>query len=613
MPAVLSIPIRRILFFVCFALLHISVVAAQSDPLQGMDFIIPYHLYKTKENISGERVANLEYEEPSNFGPTDPRAIYVARLDFGPYGKLLDEGQDPWVLQIGNQNRAKLFYSNQNELDSLTMGSFELNARFTGKFTFQKGNLFHGRYLYLKFSKLNTRQYLGDKAFLFYAKPFEEYKQGHLSKSSVRIFSLGYLLWGAVFVGVVISMVFYRTYKQPEYIYYSLYAVSLAIFLGRYGFGWYERFVGNYSFTSFLLGNTFELLAGLFYALFEKYFLNTKQNYPLLNKAINISVAIFIVWLVIDTLLILIGNFQLHFLLLDTRAVLLTILVLFSLGYLIIRPKDSLNWFIIVGSFIYGLCSVLVYVSGDGNYLRLGAVGEITVFSLGLGYKVREENLKKIQAEHEASKTYLRLLRSQLNPHFIFNALGSIQHLVLSEEKSAALHYLNKFSKLMRHVLESSSQENVLLSEEISFLEKYISLESLRFQKDFGYTISTDPGLCPDTIEVPLLVTQPFVENAIIHGLLPKENGSRQLSITFRKAGQQTLQCIIMDNGIGRVESERHKLGRVEHQSKGVSIMQERLDALQIDRDEQTIVIEDLYGDDGKALGTRVTLNFFID
>ena len=150
----------------------------------------------------------------------------------------------------------------------------------------------------------------------------------------------------------------------------------------------------------------------------KKYFLETRREYPLLDKAINISIAIFLLWLVIDTTFILMGKYHLHFVLLDIRALLLSVLVIFGVVYLLINLRNHLNWFVIVGSFIFALGSLFVYASGNGNYLRLAAVVEITVFSLGLGYKVRVENKEKLQVEKEVSITYLRLLRSQLNPHF---------------------------------------------------------------------------------------------------------------------------------------------------------------------------------------------------
>ncbi len=597
-------------------LLVANVLSAQNGNLEaGIEHVVPFKLFKTKKDtLKVQTLSRIDYHNIEKFGKTDPTYIYLAQLDFEGFEPLIKRDDNDWVLNIGYLNRANLFYWNGGAFDSITMGSFELNSNFTGKFSFGGEQLIDGRYLYLKFSKLNSRQNLEKGQFVFYGQGLENYQEEHISKLSAKTISYGYLLWGAVFVGVVISLIFYRTYRQPEYIYYSLYAVSLAIFLGRNGLGWYEKYIGNFSFSTFLLNNTFELLAGLFYVLFEKYFLDTQKQYPLLDKAINVSIAIFIVWLVVDTSVILMGKYHLHFVLLDIRALLLSVLVLFGVIYLLVNLRNQLNWFIITGSIIFALGSLLVYVSGDGNYLRLAAVAEITVFSLGLGYKVRVENREKISIEREISVTYLRLLRSQLNPHFVFNALGSIQHLIIRGEQSDAIYYLSNFSKLMRYVLESSNQQNVLLSEEISFLEKYVLLESLRFDMEFNFSIETDDSLVPEMVEVPLLLIQPFVENAIVHGLLPKKNGECYLKIHFKMVDSEILQCVVDDNGIGRMESQAQKVGRRSHKSYGISIVEKRLNALRQTGDQrQTVIIEDKFDMEGNSMGTKVTLNLFLN
>lgn len=598
-----------------FLLANNGLWGQQGTLENDIEHVVPYKLFKTeRDTITASGLPSLAYRDIATFGKTDPSYLYVAQLDFKGFGPILKEHGNGWILQIGYLNTANLFYWNGGALDSIAMGSFQLNSKFTGKFSFEDEKLVDGRYLYLKFSKLNSRQDLRKGQFLFYSQSMEDYRAEHVSKATAKIVSYGYLLWGAVFVGVVISLVFYRTYRQPEYIFYSLYALSLAIFLGRYGIGWYEKYVGNFSFSTFLLNNTFELLAGLFYALFEKYFLDTHKQYPLLDKAINVSIAIFVLWLVVDTVVILTGKYHLHFVLLDIRALLLSVLVLFGVLYLLVNLKNRLNWFIILGTIIFALGSLWVYASGNGNYLRLSAVAEITVFSLGLGYKVHIENREKMRVEREISVTHLRLLRSQLNPHFVFNALGSIQHLILRGEPSDAVYYLSNFSKLMRYVLESSNQQNVLLSEEISFLENYVLLESLRFDREFNFSVETDDSLVPEMVEVPLLLIQPFVENAIVHGLLPKKNGECKLEIHFKMVEGGILQCVVEDNGIGRKQSEAQKLGRQQHRSSGISIVEERLNALRQAGDQrQTVVIEDKFDAEGNSKGTKVTLNLFLD
>ena len=256
------------------SLLGLINVKAQENTLENdIEHVVPFKLFKSSsDTVTGTSLSKINYEDLTKFGTTDPRDVYIAQLDFKEYQPILQKGNNRWILQIGYLNRASLFYKNGTALDSVSMGSFELNSKFTGAFSFGEEKLIDGRYLFLKFSKLNSRQQLNNKQFVFYRQSYEKYREDQIGKKFARTVSFSYLLWGAVFVGIVMSMVFYWTYKRPEYIYYSLYAVSLAMFLGRYGFGWYETYVGNFSFTTFLLNNTFELLAGLFYVLFEKIF-----------------------------------------------------------------------------------------------------------------------------------------------------------------------------------------------------------------------------------------------------------------------------------------------------------------------------------------------------
>lgn len=596
-----------ILFFVLFFFVQPLVSQiAQS---------IPYTIFETQlDTVSfNGNMSQIDFKAPPDSKTTSPKNIYWTKLDFSSVFPEKSQDDSKWILDIGYLNLAKIYFLNEGRLDSTILGSFELNKDFTGSFEFSRDQLLNDQFLLLKFSKLNNRQILGNKKFMLYPKEQHKFLKDYVHVAQSNIIALSYLLWGGVFVGIVISLIFYRTFKQREYIYYSLYALSLALFLGRFGIDWYANHIGNYSLVNFILNNAFELLAGMFYALFQKHFLGTTINYPILDKVIQGAVIIFIFWLLFDTAVIIFEKYTLHLVLLDIRAVLLSILVLFAILYLSINFKSNLNWFIIIGSLIYGTGSVLVYLTGNGNYLRLAAIGEITVFSLGLGYKVHLENKEKIKTEQEASMTYIKLLRSQLNPHFLFNAMNSIQHLVLSGNRTNALNYLGKFSKLMRFTLESSSQESILLSNEISFLKTYMDLEALRFDNGFEYSIEIDKEINPNTIEIPQMVSQPFVENAIIHGLIPKTNGPKNIWIYFNKKDNDIIECIIVDNGIGRAASQERKTNYTRHKSIGISLIKKRLDNLRKNSfNDSTVNFEDIHDSHGKPLGTKVTLTILV-
>ncbi len=196
-----------------------------------------------------------------------------------------------------------------------------------------------------------------------------------------------------------------------------------------------------------------------------------------------------------------------------------------------------------------------------------------------------------------------RMLRAQMNPHFIFNSLSSIQHFITSDDKKSALKYLSKFSSLLRQVLESSIHYNVLLSEEIKLLTIYLELEALRFDNDFEYNIAVDPQLEQDVCEVPILLVQPYVENAIIHGLMPKTD-NRVLKVCF-EGHEEYILCTIEDNGMGRKAASKSSKNRP---SRGMSVTKQRLEVLSSGQDASLVQIYDLKDEHGAPKGTKVVV-----
>ncbi|WP_422859713.1 tetratricopeptide repeat-containing sensor histidine kinase [Flagellimonas sp. S174] len=211
----------------------------------------------------------------------------------------------------------------------------------------------------------------------------------------------------------------------------------------------------------------------------------------------------------------------------------------------------------------------------------------------------QNQTIEKINAELEK-----RMLRAQMNPHFIFNSLNSIQHLILnSSDKTDSLKYLTKFSKLLRQVLESSVNLNLFLKEEIELLKIYLELESLRFDNAFSFKIIVDDNLDVEEHEIPLLLVQPYVENAIVHGLMPKK-GSKQLTITFNNL-EQYIECIVEDNGVG-IHSSNAENQKSDGPSRGMSITAKRIDALKRVSNEQLVTVKNYNGKD--KTGTKVTI-----
>ncbi|MCT4698783.1 sensor histidine kinase [Tenacibaculum haliotis] len=216
----------------------------------------------------------------------------------------------------------------------------------------------------------------------------------------------------------------------------------------------------------------------------------------------------------------------------------------------------------------------------------------------------RKVQLEKVSLEKELISINLTALRSQMNPHFIFNALNSIQDLILKEETNASYDYVTMFADLVRNTLNYSNQDFISIEKELDFLKLYLKLEKLRFGDAFNYTINFNEK---DSIEVPSLLIQPFIENALVHGLMHKK-GAKEIEITF-KLTTDVLQCIITDNGIGRKEADKiaSRQGN-HHESFALSAIEKRLKIFKNQYSENIgYFIEDLY-ENKIAIGTRVTL-----
>lgn len=201
------------------------------------------------------------------------------------------------------------------------------------------------------------------------------------------------------------------------------------------------------------------------------------------------------------------------------------------------------------------------------------------------------------------------MLRSQMNPHFLFNSLNSIKLYIINNDKKNAVHYLNKFSKLVRRILEGSSLKETLLSEELETAELYLNIENIRFSDEIDYQFNIEKDINIDQIKIPSLVLQPFLENAIWHGLSSKE-GKKRLWVTVEKKDDIHLQISIIDNGVGRKASEVIKENRVlKRKSVGIDITKERLANFAKDYQyDFNVEIIDLFENTGESKGTKIIL-----
>ena len=212
----------------------------------------------------------------------------------------------------------------------------------------------------------------------------------------------------------------------------------------------------------------------------------------------------------------------------------------------------------------------------------------------------------KLKSEQQNLLLKQRLFRSQINPHFIFNSLASIQNTIINDEPDKAIRYLARFSKLVRRILESSFEDYVLLTDEISMIENYLVLQKLRFSDKFDYSIDVDKNLDTESIQIPLMLAQPFIENSIEHGFRAKRGHGLIRIRIFKKESYLIIE--IEDNGIGRKKAgELNQRQNPGHHSLATNITNERIKIIN-KRGRQKIKLEiiDLYDNHEKSTGTLV-------
>ncbi|MBO9200023.1 MULTISPECIES: sensor histidine kinase [Niastella] len=224
---------------------------------------------------------------------------------------------------------------------------------------------------------------------------------------------------------------------------------------------------------------------------------------------------------------------------------------------------------------------------------------------------LRKKEQERTSIEQKLNELEQMALRAQMNPHFIFNCLNSIQNFIITNDLESSNWYLSEFAQLIRQTLDNSEKSTISISNEIKYLKRYLELEMMRFGHSFNYTIEVDPELDPDMESIPTMILQPYIENSIRHGIRYRENGGGAIDIKFQNSNDGFI-CIIQDNGIGRKKaSEYRSQVHVEYQSKGMSLTAERINILNRQLSEPiTIEINDLTNAQDQATGTRITLRF---
>lgn len=422
---------------------------------------------------------------------------------------------------------------------------------------------------------------------------------------------------------IVLSLLIYRTNKNKMYLYYGLYCLFTVLYLSLYNRTTsISPFLNRHNITEFTVYIQFWFHA--LYLHFGVRFLGFEKHYPRFLKFIRVYVLVF---LGLATSVFLLQNMEV----LPLRSVRFSfynvfvpihLCVAFLIIYKSLKTKEDGRFIFLTGSSFYIIFVMIALFSSNMDgwksftiqpmvYFMLGVIVECLLISYGLGYKIRklyfqrqlvqeqlntanaqlkvkldeeimlrekETQLLQEQKQRQELKARLaslqqKVLRSQINSHFVFNVLNSIKVFIMDNDTQSAATYLNKFARFIRMVLDGNIKDHVTLAEELETLELFLSIENMRFGGRFFYRFEIDESVDLNSYSVPALILQPFVENALWHGIMNKEGiGLLIIKGTRRQNG---LLIEIDDNGVGYKTALAKK--RQDHKPVGINIVKERI------------------------------------
>lgn len=570
-------------------------------------------MYGTSDpDLSAEEALKLPFVEASELGSTHPDMFFWVLYDFQNHDSLLLKSND-WYLEVSPIDYASLFFQSENgiikqrDFGFLTPMAPYRQTILSYYVPFKKGELIQDRYLLLRIRKVSYYMNLSSFGSRITASFPHEIAKSRFTWASITSLIPDYLFIGAAGIAMIFAFLFYVVRRRKEFLYYSLYLFMLIYYLGRRPMRWHDALFSDFPIGDWMIHMQAQIAINLFYVLFVRHFLNTKNDYPPLNRAIHWAILFLLITMVADFLAIFTENFVAHIYIMDAHRLVMSLFALGGSIYLLVKAKNSLVNFIVFGSLAFTIGALGMLFTSNSEYMIVGSTIEIIMFGAGLGHKLQQITREKQRLELVAVKMELSAMKAQMNPHFIFNSLSSIQHLILSNDRKASLTYLSKFSHLLRRTLDSSVDSSHLLSSEIEMLRNYLELETLRFSGEFSYDVIMEENLDGDTVEIPVFVIQPFVENAIIHGLKPSDRKEKRLTIHFRD-GDEVIICTVCDNGIGREASARKSQRGKEYRSHGMAVTLKRLTLESYRGNGDNIVeLEDLQND-GIPAGTKVTI-----
>lgn len=424
---------------------------------------------------------------------------------------------------------------------------------------------------------------------------------------------------GGLFVLFLYHIIIFFQNKSKLYLYYSLYLLALSIYLFQDILTAQDTFFFNY------VNFPIQFLAYAAYVSFARDLLDTRTHLIVWDRYFELEVKVLLILAPIFMLIQGFLGYEYQIMAFKAVAPLLTLFTLVSYYIVITRINDNFSMFFVLGSLIYVIFANVSFMElfvGKEFFISrgfqpmffvyLGAMLQCIIFSIIIGFIIKKIQDKSKNAEirlavklKEMEELKMTALQSQMNPHFLFNSLNSINNFVLKNEVEKASDYITKFSKLIRVILNSSSSPTSTLAEELQILALYVTMEQMRVSGGFTYNVEAEKKLRLEAIKVPPLFLQPFIENAIWHGIMKKE-GDKHIELSIKESDGNVI-CTILDNGIGINKAK--ELAHMTQKRKffGAKATENRIRILYQNKDVN-IVTTDI--SDKEKTGTEVSITF---
>ncbi|MFC5284404.1 sensor histidine kinase [Pedobacter alpinus] len=433
------------------------------------------------------------------------------------------------------------------------------------------------------------------------------------------------LFLGSLIIMALFSFLIYLQNKSSDFLSYAGYLIFVLAFsiIADFPVKFNSFFIWDYPQVFIQSKETLVFAYLICYHLFLIKFLKLKERLKSVNKGLTIINYIFSIVIIVNIILLISTNLKLQNIAFKVNSVLLFAVIPYYafIIYKLFRVRHyNFYKYILWGILFFYLGNIggtFSQVFGwkflgllPNNYTQIGTFIELCFFSLGLGGKMVEESREKIKYQKQVLEVQMMALQAQMNPHFTFNCLNAIRNLILQNQNDKASSYLLKFSKLLRLTLENSIRKQISLEENITYLEMYLAMESLRFGESINYSINKNMIKNGDLIFLPPMLLQPFVENAIKHAF-HQQAVNKTIKISFTEH-LNILVIEVEDNGIG---IQKHlNLSQADYKSRATEITKNYLaqwTSLYNRKIDLTIV--DKHDLETKETGTLVKISLELD